>query len=210
MFLRLAARRRMWNRWILTRVKQLEGLLETQQPPLGKILLFAFFFSCSLLLFWSGIAESERQWDCLTGCPPARSAVIGSSISHKVMQTLFSSRSHLAVSRGRILQAWHQPVKLAYCPNLKRLQRCKSGCCGLPLKDCIQSADFSKQGTWTRRDLAAAQLAGESASRNKRSGTRKRLSSNSVVALPSLQIPHSIVSKVRRSPNWIQSLRCYI
>lgn len=72
-------------------VKQLEGLLETQQPP-AKILLSVLF----LLLFWRGIAESEQHWGGVTGSPPAPSAMIGSSISRKVMQTLFSTLSRLA------------------------------------------------------------------------------------------------------------------
>lgn len=126
----------------------------------------------------------------MTGCPPAPSVVIGSSVAHKVMQTPFSSLPHRAVFGvgGRILQVWHQPVKLAQCPNRTLLQHCKSQCYGLPLTGCSQPTVFPNQGTRTRRDLAAAQLAVESASRDKRSGTRKRLSSNPIVAPPSVQI----------------------
>lgn len=206
MFPWLPARRWMYNQSVLTEVKQLEGLVETHQPPRGKILVF----SCSFLLLWSGIAESKRQWDNLTGRPPAPSAVIGSSISHQVMQTLFSSLSPLAVSRGRILQACHQPVKLAYCPNLKLLQHCKSQCYGLPLEGCSQSTVFSNRGTWMCWDLAAAQLADKSASRNKRIGSRKRLNPNQIVALSSLQIRfETTIQSVLLCPNWIQSLhRC--
>lgn len=79
---------------------------------------------------------------------------------------------------------YYKPFKLAYRPNLKLLQHCKSRCYSLPLEGCSQSTVFSNRGTWTRRDLAAAQLADKSASRNKRIRARKRLNPNQIVALP--------------------------
>lgn len=188
MFLLLTARRGMWNQSILTEVKQLEGLLETQQPPSGKIFFRAVFCSFEVESLkangsgtvWQAVLQLDQQWLAalfLTKC-------CKHCLQHFVVQSL----SHRTVLRGRILQAWHQPVRLPYCPNLKLLQHCKSQCYSLPLKNRSQSSVFPNQGTWTHPDLAAAQLADESASRNKRSGTRKRLSPSPIVAPLSLQI----------------------
>lgn len=163
-------------------VKQLEGLLETQQPP-AKILLSLSYFFCSFGgeslkvnstgAAWQALLQLRRQW-------------LAALFLAKLCKRCFQLCPVLLIFWRRILQAWQQPVKLAYCLKLKLLQNC-----------CF----FSNQRTWRCRDFAAALLPHKSASPNKRRETGKRLGPNQITALPSLHFlqihfwNHSVVSK---------------
>lgn len=109
---------------------------------------------------WQALLQLHRRW-------------LAALFLAKLCKRCFQLRPVLLILRGRILQAWHQPVKLACCLKLKQLQNC-----------CFF---FFNQGSWRRRDFAAALLPHRSASPNKRRETGKRLSPNQITALPSLQ-----------------------
>lgn len=98
-------------------VKQLEGLLETQQPP-AKVLLSLSYFFCSFRgeslkvnstgTAWQPLLQLHQQW-------------LAALFLAKLCKRCFQLCPVLLILWGRILQAWHQPVKLAYCLKLKLL-----------------------------------------------------------------------------------------
>lgn len=165
-------------------VKQLEGLMETQQPP-AKILLFLSYFFCSFGGESLKVNSTGMAWQALLQLHQLWLAAL---FLAKLCKCCFQLCPISLILRGRILQAWHQPVKLVYCLNLKLLQNC-----------CF----FSNQRTWTCCDFVAALLPHKSALPNNRRETGKRLNPNQTAALASLHFlqihfwNHPVVLKVR-------------